>query len=272
MPNMPNSDAAEHRSQPRRSLVTSASARGTGEPRLAAGMLWHLILLGLIGVAIITVFAIASFSSLYPGSEIESGFSGVDRGEVNAARPDPSPSTDVNTAPVAAQPNSPGVEAPVAASASSLPSPPRDAAPMPPMPETNQSQTAGQPLSPSTPLPSAPLPSAPLPSAPLPSEGALQAKPKAPPKDVAPTSPFFAERPDRLFREFAIQQQHQQARPDLETAPNEKAATPGARDAPNYEHGLRTNTTLRDSRIKKECGPIKDPELYRDCVASFHIR
>ena len=36
-----------------------------------------------------------------------------------------------------------------------------------------------------------------------------------------------------------------------------------------YDYQLRTNGNFRVSRMKKECGPIKDPGLRGSCVASF---
>jgi hypothetical protein len=36
-----------------------------------------------------------------------------------------------------------------------------------------------------------------------------------------------------------------------------------------YDYLLRTNGNFRASRVKKECGPIKDPGLHGSCVASF---
>jgi hypothetical protein len=36
-----------------------------------------------------------------------------------------------------------------------------------------------------------------------------------------------------------------------------------------YDHLLRTNGNFRAYRMKKECGPIKDPGLRSSCIASF---
>jgi hypothetical protein len=36
-----------------------------------------------------------------------------------------------------------------------------------------------------------------------------------------------------------------------------------------YDHLLRTNGGFRAYRMKKECGPIKDPGLRNSCIASF---
>jgi len=37
-----------------------------------------------------------------------------------------------------------------------------------------------------------------------------------------------------------------------------------------YDHFLSTNASFRASRMRKECGPIKDPALRGDCIASFN--
>lgn len=36
-----------------------------------------------------------------------------------------------------------------------------------------------------------------------------------------------------------------------------------------YDHLLGTNNNFRLYRMKKECGPISDPSLRRNCILSF---
>ena len=36
-----------------------------------------------------------------------------------------------------------------------------------------------------------------------------------------------------------------------------------------YDYLVSTNAAFRSSRVRKECGPIKDPALWNNCVASF---
>jgi hypothetical protein len=36
-----------------------------------------------------------------------------------------------------------------------------------------------------------------------------------------------------------------------------------------YDYLVSTNAAYRSSRVRKECGPIKDPDLRSSCVASF---
>jgi len=37
-----------------------------------------------------------------------------------------------------------------------------------------------------------------------------------------------------------------------------------------YDRLLETNRGFREARMKKECGPITDPQLRQSCLASFH--
>jgi hypothetical protein len=41
------------------------------------------------------------------------------------------------------------------------------------------------------------------------------------------------------------------------------------RDSQRYEAVVHSNRGYRASRVKKECGPINDPQLHASCVASF---
>jgi hypothetical protein len=213
-----------------------------------------LISIGFIGAAIITAFAIAAFSSLYTGNEMQTRSSGVGWSEVNSIRPDPSPSTDDNGAPVKPDTTASRADAP-ALPPPSAPERPRAAeAAMPeaPISETTQLQPAGQPSSSS--------------------EGALQPTAKVENNDATPATPFSGEAADRLFREFRAQQ-HQQVESDPDIAASTpKTAAPSMRGSQSSEYRLGTNTDARKSRIRKECGQIKDPALHRDCIASFTVR
>src|SRR5271166_3901797 len=37
-----------------------------------------------------------------------------------------------------------------------------------------------------------------------------------------------------------------------------------------YDRSLETNRGFREARMRKECGPITDPQLRQQCLASFH--
>src|SRR3984893_11780714 len=40
-------------------------------------------------------------------------------------------------------------------------------------------------------------------------------------------------------------------------------------ESQQYERLLQTNRGFRQARMRKECGPITDPELRQQCLASF---
>ena len=41
------------------------------------------------------------------------------------------------------------------------------------------------------------------------------------------------------------------------------------RKSQQYDHLVSTNSSFRASRMRKECGPIRDAELRADCLGSF---
>ena len=41
------------------------------------------------------------------------------------------------------------------------------------------------------------------------------------------------------------------------------------RKSQQYDYLVETNSSFRAYRMRKECGPIRDPELRNNCVASF---
>jgi len=42
------------------------------------------------------------------------------------------------------------------------------------------------------------------------------------------------------------------------------------RKSQRYDHLVATNSSYRASRMRKECGPIRDAELRASCVGSFN--
>jgi hypothetical protein len=251
---MPDPDSPDQRLLPRRSLVTANIARPIDRPGTGAGLLVFLVSIGFIGAAIISAFAIAALSSLYTGNETQIRSSAVGWSEVNSVRPDPSLSTDGNGAPVKPDTTPSSADAPALPlpSAPERPAVAETAMPEAPIPDTTQLQPAGQPSSSS--------------------EGALQPTPKVENNDATPAPALSGEAADRLFREFRAQQ-HQQVEPGPGIAASSpKTAAPSARHSQSSEYRLGTNTDARKPRIRKECGPIKDPALHRDCIASFNIR
>lgn len=47
------------------------------------------------------------------------------------------------------------------------------------------------------------------------------------------------------------------------------SARQNVRDSQRYDAVVHSNSRYRASRVKKECGPINDPQLHASCVASF---
>ena len=47
------------------------------------------------------------------------------------------------------------------------------------------------------------------------------------------------------------------------------SAQQNVRDSERYEAVVHANSSFRANRIDKECGPIDDPQLHANCVASF---
>ena len=52
-------------------------------------------------------------------------------------------------------------------------------------------------------------------------------------------------------------------------APRDPGAAANVRESEQYEQALRGNPGFRAQRMKQECGPINDPQLHQQCVASF---
>ncbi|HZU90342.1 MAG TPA: hypothetical protein VE993_13900 [Stellaceae bacterium] len=50
---------------------------------------------------------------------------------------------------------------------------------------------------------------------------------------------------------------------------NNPAAEQNVIESERYSEVLRTNPAFRAKRIQEECGPITDPRLREECVASF---
>jgi hypothetical protein len=43
------------------------------------------------------------------------------------------------------------------------------------------------------------------------------------------------------------------------------------RKSQQYDYLVETNSSFRASRMTKECGPIRDPELRANCLSSFSV-
>ncbi len=50
---------------------------------------------------------------------------------------------------------------------------------------------------------------------------------------------------------------------------NNPAASANVRQSERYSQVLHSNPSFRKKRMQEECGPITDPQLHSQCVASF---
>src|SRR6516225_4586870 len=50
--------------------------------------------------------------------------------------------------------------------------------------------------------------------------------------------------------------------------PQSAAARQNVIESRQYDRELETNRAFRQARMRKECGPISDPELRQSCLAS----
>jgi hypothetical protein len=59
-----------------------------------------------------------------------------------------------------------------------------------------------------------------------------------------------------------------------QTDPGDMAPSWSARrnviESQHYDRLIETNRGFRQARMRRECGPITDPELRQQCLASFH--
>jgi hypothetical protein len=59
-----------------------------------------------------------------------------------------------------------------------------------------------------------------------------------------------------------------------QTSPGDVSSSWSARrnvqESQHYDRLLESNRGFRQARMRKECGPINDPELRQQCLASFH--
>ena len=48
------------------------------------------------------------------------------------------------------------------------------------------------------------------------------------------------------------------------------AARRNVAESNQYERLLQSNSGFRSARVRKECGPISDPQLHQQCMDSFN--
>ena len=57
--------------------------------------------------------------------------------------------------------------------------------------------------------------------------------------------------------------------PNIGHAKSHETAAQNVRKSQQYDYLVSTNPGFRAARMKKECGPIRDPGLRSTCMASF---
>ena len=57
--------------------------------------------------------------------------------------------------------------------------------------------------------------------------------------------------------------------PNMRHATSHETPAQNVRKSQQYEHLVSTNPGFRAARMKKECGPIRNPELRSTCLDSF---
>ena len=55
----------------------------------------------------------------------------------------------------------------------------------------------------------------------------------------------------------------------LAQTPPDPGPAANVKQSGQYERAVQSNSSFRAQRIKKECGPISDPQLHQQCVDSF---
>jgi len=53
-------------------------------------------------------------------------------------------------------------------------------------------------------------------------------------------------------------------------SPGNESAAQNVRESQQYEQLVCSNPAFRERRMREECGPISDPQLHQNCLASFN--
>jgi hypothetical protein len=58
-------------------------------------------------------------------------------------------------------------------------------------------------------------------------------------------------------------------RVSAQQTPPDPGAAANVKQSQTYDQVLQSNPSFRAKRMQQECGPVTDPELHANCVASF---
>src|SRR5215213_8016525 len=53
-------------------------------------------------------------------------------------------------------------------------------------------------------------------------------------------------------------------------SPGNDSASQNVRESQQYEQLVCSNPAFRERRMREECGPITDPQLHQNCLATFN--
>ena len=262
----------------------SAMAKRNEGSRPALSTLLDLVSAGLVAAATILIFSIASFSFLYTNEGLPRGSEIRDRGV--EVKPEPSgviPYSHANRPPGPAETELPGPAA--EATLSTSPPESRLADDMQP-PEIMGAQPASKPppgasegsttqdaaLSRAMPTQPPEIMGAQPVSEPPPGASEASATQDASLSGTVPTLPSPVEQRDRVFREFELHQHPKVSFDEENTALHKKIPTRHRLYGQAHDYFFSTNADVWRYRLRKECGPIKDPPLHIDCVRSFRTQ
>ena len=248
--------------------------------RPAEGRLLYLVSAGLVAAATIVLFSVASFSLLATSKESLTG-----------SRIDNSPTEDKLIGTVVSYPESYAAPVPVQtkspslSEANNLPS----STPVPPPSGMSRVETVAEPALEPPPDGEASATAVETPhrstrgpstdetpelsgsqeviAQPLSIAGAASVAQQA----SGATMPMLAtsdKQRDQIFRDLEIQRNHHANLDEDSVALHENAPAQHVRNRRFDDRLLGLNGTFR-YRVRKECGPIDDPALYRHCVATF---
>jgi hypothetical protein len=259
-------------------LETFAVTKGTNKSE-AAGTLLHLVFFGLVAVVTVMSFGVASFSLLYNGREILVS-SRIGEAAISYPHAAVVPYTEGNVAPAAAvaePPSSVGANLPLPSAAQSLTSsyfqpegsgsssnfePPSEQEASPTIQEARHaSPTQRFPID--KPLSEAQQ-RAPI-STPL--AQVLSASPNASPSPLAAV-PIPGQEGVQLSRAFQILHSQPAMLDQGEIGSHQTTTAQPMESRRPDSHPVSSKAALQ-YRIRKECGPIHDPQLRRNCISTF---
>jgi hypothetical protein len=257
------------------------SDRRNNNARLAEGVLTYLVSVGLVAAATIVLFSFASVSLLGTSKETPT-LSHIDNNPIEDKLIGPVSCADVNAAPVPVQPKSSSSR-----EANNLPSSP----PVPPPSGMSREETVAEPTF--KPPPDGETSAAAVETP----HGSMRgpSTEETPPPELSESQHLIAQplsiadetsgaqdsweaampmlassgkQRDPMFRDFEIQRNHDANLDEDRVALHENAPAQHVKNG-LFGHRLSGfNATFR-YRVRKECGPIHDPALYHQCVATF---